>query len=86
MEGAHCDKVFVDELNTIVSKDVHWNAGRDKPMIEKDFFNVCGCCFEDWDSSGQLGILVGNNKHVLVTLCFYEKGFRYIHCEKIRVV
>lgn len=70
VESAHPGKVLADNLRTIFSENVRRDAITDEPMVKENFCSVCSCCFGCWDSSSQLGILIGADKFVLVTLRF----------------
>lgn len=51
--------------------------------MNKDIRNVLGYCFGRWDRLSQIGILVGNDKYILVTLCYFKRRSHNIHCDEV---
>lgn len=73
-EGAHRNENSGDKLSTLVIEDVRWDIVRDVPLIEEDVCIERVSSLGRWDSLSQFGILIGNDKNVLVPCVVLGKG------------
>lgn len=82
-EGAHRGEEFAIRTSTMVNEDVRRKAARVEFMVKEGIFNVRCSCIGRWNSSSPLGLSVGVDKYVFITMCRFWKRSYSIHRNKV---